>query len=167
MSIKPRAGRIKSLSALLNKDTSNLRQIINKAEHLKHIETLLHTNLPADWCNLIRVADFTGNHLLLFTASAANLTRLRFLEKQLLSNMRQHLPELTKIEVKVRPQAPQPTAVTRQLQITAPTQAKLKQLAATTDHPGLKAALLKLANKPLTTPPTTAKTPTENTPASP
>lgn len=147
MSIKPRAGRIKSLSALINKDTSILGQVFNKAAHLKQIETLLHSFLPEELRNLYRVGSYESKKLLLLTSSASNLTRLRFFEAQLLYKLQQELPDLIKLEVKVRPAPPETKKVLKKLIISTASQDKLKSLAEEVDDPRLKAVLVRLGNK--------------------
>lgn len=147
MSIKPRAGRIKSLSALINKDTSILGQVLNKASRLKQIETLLHDSLPEELNQLYRVGNYQNQKLLLLTSLASNLTRFRFVEAELLYKLQQHLPDLKKIEVKVRPSPPQVKQVQKKLIIPPASQKKLKLLAEQVDNPRLKAVLIRLSNR--------------------
>ncbi|NLW03737.1 MAG: DUF721 domain-containing protein [Pseudomonadaceae bacterium] len=147
MSIKPRAGRTKSLNALINKDTSILGQVLNKATHLKHIETLLNNSLPEELGGLFRVANYQNQKLTLLTASASNLTRMRFFEAQLLYKLQQQLPELKSFEIKVRPSPPEVKKVIRKLTISMASQTKLRLLAEDINDPRLKAVLLRLGNK--------------------
>lgn len=147
MSIKPRAGRTKSLSALINKDTSILGQVFNKAAYLKQIETHLHSLLPEDFRQLYRVGSYQNQKLVLMTATASNLTRFRFIEAQLLYNLQQYLPDLIKIEVKVRPKPPVVKHEPKKLIIPPASKEKLRLLAEKTDNPALKAILIQLSNK--------------------
>ncbi|GLR63137.1 DUF721 domain-containing protein [Marinospirillum insulare] len=147
MSIKPRAGRTKSLSAIINKDTSILGQVLNKAAYLKQIETLVHNYLPKELASQFRVANFQNNRLALITPTASNLTHLRFFQAKLLYDLQQKIPELKSIDVKVRPNPPEPKKVFKKLNIPANSQNQLKLLAETTDNPQLKAVLLRLSQK--------------------
>lgn len=147
VSIKPRAGRTKSLNALINKDTSILGQVLNKATHLKQIETRLHDCLPEELRGLFRVANYENQKLILLTASASNLTRMRFFQAQILYKLQQHLPDLKSFEIKVRPEPPQVKKVITKLNISAASQTKLKLLAEEVNDPRLKAVLIRLGNK--------------------
>lgn len=151
MSIKPRAGRIKSLNTIMSDNTSILGHILNKATYLKQIEAVLHTLLPEMLRSTFRVANYQDKKLLLFTTNASNLTRMRFLEAQLLYNLQQHLPELKSFEVKVRPLPPKAKKkpVTK-LTISKKSQIRLKMLAEEINDPRLKAVLLRLSNKSTT-----------------
>lgn len=147
MSIKLRAGRTKSLSALIGKDSSNLSNILTRVDLLDQLDTLLNNNLPSNLHNLYRVANYKDGCLILFTPTATNLTHWRFVSAKILANLQQKLPTLQKIEVKVRPQAPKRVNTNKPLPISVASAEKLSDLAADTDNPRLKAALLKLASK--------------------
>lgn len=147
MSIKPRAGRTKSLNALINKDTSILGQILNKADYLKQIETMLHGFLPEELRQFYRVANYENQKLVLITGSASNLTRMRFFEAQLVYQLQQKIPELKGLEVKVRPDPPKVKQVILKLNLPAASQEQLKRLAEDVEDPRLKAVLTRLGNR--------------------
>lgn len=147
VSIKPRAGRTKSLNALINKDTSILGQVLNKANQLKQTEALVHSFLPEELGKLFRVANYQNHKLTLLTASASNLTQMRFFQAQLLYQLQQHLPDLKGFDIKVRPEPPKVEQVFIKLNISAASRAQLKNLAEDVTDPRLKAVLLRLGNK--------------------
>lgn len=147
VSIKPRAGRTKSLSALINKDTSILGQVLNKAAYLKQIETMLHNYLPENISKYFRVGNYENKNLVLITGSASNLTLMRFYEVKLLYQLQQQIPDLKSIDVKVRPNPPEAKKVVRKLNIPPSNQKQLALLAEETDNPRLKAVLLRLSKK--------------------
>lgn len=147
MSIKPRVGRTKSLTTLINKDTSILGKVLDKATYLKQIETILHDCLPEEFQGLFRVANYEHQKLILLTASASHLTQMRFLQAQLLYKLQQHLPDLKGFDIKVRPEPPKVKKVTNKLIISTTSQNKLKLLAEDVSDPRLKAVLMRLGNK--------------------
>lgn len=147
VSIKPRAGRTKSLNTLINKDTSILGQMLNKATQLKNTETLVRSFLPEELGKLFRVANYQNQKLTLLTASASNLTQMRFLQAQLLYKLQQHLPDLKGFDIKVRPEPPKVEQVFIKLNISAASKTKLKLLAEDVKDPRLKAVLIRLGNK--------------------
>lgn len=147
MSIKPRAGRTKSLTTLINKDTSILGRVLNKATHLKQIETKLHDFLPEELQGLFRVANYEHQKLILLTANASSLTRMRFFQAQILYKLQEYLPDLKSFEIKVRPEPPQVKKVITKLNISTASQNKLKLLAEDVTDPRLKAVLIRLGNK--------------------
>lgn len=147
VSIKPRAGRTKSLNALISKDTSILGQVLNKATQLKQTEALVHSFLPEELAKLFRVANYQNQKLTLLTASASNLTQMRFFQAQLLYKLQQHLPDLKGFDIKVRPEPPKVEKVFTKLIISAASQTKLKLLAEDVKDPRLKAVLIRLGNK--------------------
>lgn len=147
VSIKPRAGRTKSLSALINKDASILGQVLNKAAYLKQIETLVHTYLPKEICENFRVGNYQDHRLVLITGSASNLTHMRFYEAKLLYQLQQKIPELKCIDIKVRPDPPKAKKVFKKLNIPPANQKQLRLLADEIDNPRLKAVLIRLSSK--------------------
>lgn len=147
MSIKARAGRTKSLNALINKDTSILGQIFDQATRLKQIETLVLQSLPDEVSSYYRVANFEKGRLLLLTSSAIHLTRFRYLKPQLVAQLKQKLPSLETIELKIRPEAPQAVAEPKGKRLSSNAKEKLRQLADEVDNPRLKEALLR-ASRP-------------------
>lgn len=147
MSIKARAGRIKSLNALINKDTSIFSRVLNKAATLKHLETLLHQELPAELQTAYRVANYEQQKLTLITGSAGFLTRMRFLEPDLLIAMKKHLPDLARIEVKIRPEQPAPKPPRPTIPISDHARKTLGRLADEVDNPRLKAVLERLGQR--------------------
>jgi len=147
VSIKPRAGRTKSLSALINKDTSILGQVLNKAAYLKQIETMMRSYLPKDIADNFRVANYQNHKLALVTGSASNLTQMRFFEAKLLYQLQQKIPDIKSIDIKVRPNPPEPKKAFKKLIIPSANKKQLKLLADETDNPRLKAVLIRLSNK--------------------
>jgi len=147
VSIKPRAGRTKSLSALINKDTSILGQVLNKAAYLKQIETMMRNCLPENLRNNFRVANYQNQKLVLITGRASNLTYMRFHEAKLLYQLQQKIPELKSIDVKVRPDPPEVKKELKRLNIPPANKKQLRVLADETDNPHLKAVLIRLSNK--------------------
>lgn len=148
VSIKARAGRTKSLNALINKDTSILGDIFDQAAKLKHIETLVMQKLPEDSREFYRVGNYQQGRLVLLTSSAIHLTRFRYLKPQLLADLSDALPGLARIELKIRPQAPEPKPEKKGKPLTDTTRAKLRQLAEEVDSPKLKEALLRAGHSP-------------------
>ncbi|MBE0505376.1 MAG: DUF721 domain-containing protein [Marinospirillum sp.] len=147
MSIKARAGRIKSLSALINKDTSIFSRVLSKAATLKHLETLLHQELPAELRTAYRVANYEEQKLILITGSAGFLTQMRFLEPGLIVAMKKHLPDLRRIEVKIRPELPAPKPSRPTKPISPHARQILGKLAEQVDNPRLKAVLERLGKQ--------------------
>ena len=143
VSIKARAGRTKSLNALINKDTSILGDIFDQAAKLKHIETLVLQNLPEDSREHYRVGNYQQGRLVLLTSSAIHLTRFRYLKPQLLADLRVSLPDLATIELKIRPHPPEPKPEKKGRPISNSTRKKLRELAEEVDNPKLKDALLR------------------------
>ncbi|MDR9468941.1 DciA family protein [Marinospirillum sp.] len=150
MSIKARAGRTKSLNALINKDTSILGDILGQAEKLKHIETLVLQKLPEDSRDFYRVGNFQQGRLVLLTSSAIHLTRFRYLKPQLLADLSECLPELSTIELKIRPLPPEPRKEKKGQPISGNTREKLRKLAEEVDNPKLKEALIRASHSPET-----------------
>jgi hypothetical protein len=147
VSIKARAGRIKSLNALINKDTSIFSRVLNKAATLKHLETLLHQELPLELQTAYRVANYEQQKLILITGSAGFLTRMRFLEPGLVAAMKKHLPDLLRIEVKIRPEQPAPKPPRPTKPISPHARQTLGKLAEQVDNPRLKAVLERLSQR--------------------
>lgn len=145
MSIKARAGRTKSLNALINKDTSIFSRVLNKAATLKHLETLLHQELPEQLRRAYRVANYEQQKLVLMTGSAGFLTQMRFLEAELITRMQKHLPDLAKIEVKIRPEPPAPRPLRPTRPISEQARSNLGKLAQEVTNPRLKAVLERLS----------------------
>jgi len=143
VSIKARAGRTKSLNALINKDTSILGDIFDQAAKLKHIETLVLQSLPEDTQNFYRVGNYQNGRLLLLTSSAIHLTRFRYLKPQLLAELKKSLPDLCQLELKIRPDTPQPKAEKKGIPLSSASREKLRELAEEVNSPKLKAALLR------------------------
>lgn len=144
MSIKARAGGTKSLNALINKDTSILGKILNKASYLKHLETILQQHLPEELKTAYRVANYQQQQLILLTSSAGYLTRMRFLQATLIQALKKELPGLQRIEVKVRPEPPAKRQQSHSRTISNHSRANLGKLAEQVDHPRLKAILQRL-----------------------
>lgn len=146
MSIKARLGQTKSLNSLINKDTSVLGVLINKATQLKQIETHLTSLLPEALRDAFRVADWQQQRLILMASQATLLTYFRFAEPQIRQQLQQHYPDLERIELKIRPLPPQPKKIpAKKMQITKATRAQLLAMAEKETHPQLKAALMTLA----------------------
>gem|GEM_PF-1657871 len=148
VSIKARAGRTKSLNALINKDTSILGDIFDQAAKLKHIETLVLQNLPEDSREYYRVGNYQQGRLVLLTSSAIHLTRFRYLKPQLLADLSGSLPHLSSIELKIRPQPPEPKPEKKGRPMSSRTREKLRKLAEEVDNPKLKEALLRAGLPP-------------------
>ncbi|MFK7160937.1 DciA family protein [Marinospirillum sp. MEB164] len=147
MSIKARAGQTKSLNSLINKDTSVLGALINRATQLKQIETHLKALLPDALRDEFRVADWQQQRLIIMASQATLLTYFRFAEPQIRQQLQQHYPELERIELKIRPRPPQPKTIpTKKIQLSNNTRTQLLALAEKEQHPDLKAALIILAN---------------------
>lgn len=147
MSIKARAGRIKSLNALINKDTSIFSRVLSKAARLKHLETLLQQELPSELQTAYRVANYEQQKLILMTSSAGFLTRMRFLEPALITAMQKHLPDLVRIEVKIRPESQKPRPSKPTQPISAHARLSLGRLAEEVDNPRLKAVLERMSQQ--------------------
>ncbi|WP_416884954.1 DciA family protein [Marinospirillum sp.] len=146
MSIKARAGQTKSLNSLINKDTSVLGALINRATKLKQIETHLTALLPEALRNEFRVADWQQQRLILMASQATLLTYFRFAEPQIRMQLQQHYPDLERIELKIRPRPPQPKTIpTKKIQLSDVTREQLLSMADQEEHPELKAALIMLA----------------------
>lgn len=147
MSIKARAGRTKSLNALINKDTSVLRHIFDQAAKLKQIETLVLQNLPENSRQDYRVGNFDGKRLILLTPSAIHLTKFRYLKPQLLAKLQQLLPGLQEIDLKIRPNKPVQEPQKKGRRISAKAREQLSQLAEEVDNPRLKASLQRIGSE--------------------
>lgn len=147
MSIKARAGRTKSLNALINKDKSIIGQIFDRAAKLQQLETLVLQHLPEESRKDYRIGNFQQGKLVLFTTNALNLTRFRYFKPQLMQQLQQEFPSLINIEVKIRPASPQKKVTKKGKPISEQARQQIKQLAEEVEQPELKQALERLSQK--------------------
>jgi len=125
---------------------SGLQLILNKANHLKKIESLLYQVLTDELVAHCHVMNLKSHTLVLAIDNAAFATQLRYQQMTLLNQLKQfsELQDINKIEYKVRPkyQVQDNTPIAKGLSV------KTRELISATishiSHPKLKAALQRL-----------------------
>ncbi|WP_406665950.1 DUF721 domain-containing protein [Gallaecimonas sp. GXIMD1310] len=92
-----------NLEDLMQQSLSGLASLSRKARQLAALQQHLEKVLPAPLSGHCRVANLRGGILVLETGSAAWLSQLRLQRTLLLSQMRQMLPSLTSIDLRINP----------------------------------------------------------------
>ena len=124
--------------------------LVTRAKTLMELEVLLHELLPAplkDHCRVLAIRDET---LVLATSSPVWAARLRFHAPLLVKQLSSHQTvKLCTVRVRVRPPEKHSPPPRRQpaLRPGKAGAAALQQVAQTISDPGLKTALLRLANR--------------------
>ena len=98
------SGDTPSLNHLLERQPENLRQLLERAEHLASIQRVLRECLNEPWADALRVANLHGPLLVLHADHAAAATALRHRHDELIGLLNQRMGlRLTRLELKVRP----------------------------------------------------------------
>ncbi len=142
----------KKVAALVQSPNQELQFVFARAKHLQALNQLLLQTLPSqlrDHCQLANLAD---RRLTILVANGSIATQLRWQTADILQQLRQHPPfqHIQELQLKVRPNPL--TAVTaeapprRVTALTPETARIVAEIAEGIDHPGLKAALQRIAS---------------------
>lgn len=135
---------------LLNRKLNTLHYIMRHIDRLLIINHLLTDNLPLEVRLHCQVIQFSTTELILGASSAVWLTRLRYLQPQLLTALREHpqFIHLTKISLRIHPISLLPPPITPQPRtLSAPNCLLLKNLSTTVSDLSLRHALLELSHQ--------------------
>ena len=121
--------------------------IVSHANTLSGLQRWLESQLPDPMQEQCQVVNFRDDTLILAASSPVWATRLRYLLPQLNALISQKTSgKLLKIKIKVRPSSELPGIASRpEATISAATGQLLDQMATAIDHPGLSAALTRIA----------------------
>lgn len=128
-----------------------LQQLLQRSKHLQLINYKAQSLLPPTLNQHCYVANLKEKVVVMHVHSSIWATQLRFFVPDFISlwqqdSFLQHLP-ISKVETKVRPLSPKQTHLVSSVKMSTQTAALLRETAHHLEHPKLKAALLKLANR--------------------
>ena len=121
--------------------------MLERARKLERLNVLVHGLLPVDLGAHCKLLNVKNEILVLAADSPAWAARLRFVAPELCKQLRcQHALSVSRAEIRIQPQAVEPTQNKRHaMKISATNANLLAQTAQGVDHPGLKEALYRLA----------------------
>ena len=107
-------GTLKNIVQLLKGSPDALQAVLSHTQRLEVLNRTLRGCIPAPLNQHCQVANLRDNILILHADSSAWALKLRYSSRVLLQQLRQRgVPELSAIEVKVRPDNAAPTAIRR------------------------------------------------------
>ena len=146
MPIKP----LKPLQDVLNDGASQLPRLIAQAERLQRASQVLRAHLEAPLSEHCRVANIKDGSVVMHADSPAWAAKLRFHVAGMLErlNKEKSFGALRAIRIKVSPISEMlPVAMPERLTVSGQAASVLKGAAQATDDAGLKAVLLRLAQR--------------------
>lgn len=127
-----------------------LRQLVQHANQLSHLQTILHQQVSAALQEQILLGDYSNGVLTILVRDAVWLTRLRFQQNALLNNLAAYdeFADLKYIQYKVS-QPSRPVSIQRKntANLSATARSHILQLAETIEDPELSQALTRLTRK--------------------
>jgi hypothetical protein len=153
---------MKHIGELVEGAQNVLQQLWEKNQHVQQVNQTLPNILPKPLAVHCRVVNVREQTAVIYTDSAAWATRLRYLVPQILQVWQQQAFTIQKIEIKVQLEtsvATEPTLHTTLAPETTISKTRgpypltqnaanyLRHTAETTEHPRLKAVLLRLASR--------------------
>ena len=121
--------------------TDKLKALSRAAHHLAELERLLLSATPHALSEATRVKSFRAGTLFISADNAAVASKLKLLAPQLLIQIREREPEVTKIRVEVQPAPGAAANRSRKRAITDGTLSELRNLAEGLGDSPLKSAL--------------------------
>jgi hypothetical protein len=128
----------------------NMAGLLQQAEYLRQLSSRLHSCLSAPLSEHCAVSNLADHTLILTATSSAWAARLRYLTPTILEFMRMEadLSDLKTLRIRVLPPESQvPVDPPQQMSISSNSADLLRNIAASTDDPRLKADYLRLANR--------------------
>lgn len=153
MSIKVKKRNAQPVARLLANSSSSgarrgeLSPLLHKAQTIAKAQQQLEQHLPDELKTHVLVGGITNGCLTILTDRAVWLTWLRFERARLLALLH-YLPEMSgvnSLSFKVRPLKPTRAALRQRRYLSAAAAEHLRECAAYTDDPALKASLARLA----------------------
>jgi hypothetical protein len=93
-----------TVRAALDRQATQLRQLLARADQLSRIQALLRELLDEPWADALRVANLRGTTLILHAENGAIATALRHRQQDLIARLSHRLGHrLDQLEIKVRP----------------------------------------------------------------
>ncbi len=136
--------------AFICDDSPALEQLVRRARYLEAVDRALQQLLGPSLAGHCRVANITPDSLVLQTASGAWGSRLRYLAPSILQQLSRQLGwrQVKHTKVQVRPEAfPDREQPVRRAHLSRESAALLRDVAESTEDPGLRDALLRLSQR--------------------
>ena len=143
-----------SVAKFLSAKNSGLNTLIERAQHLRKLTTILqnilHDGANPELAEHVNLANFRDDTAVITTDTPAWLTQLRYQAPVILKQLKQHpgLHELRKIQFKIQPPSPSPILKpARRATLSAYSADVLKSAANGIEDDELSAALRRLSQK--------------------
>ena len=102
----PREPDAKGIGACLNEPGSSLHSLLSRAGQLAEIQSAIRDWAGEPLASSLMIANERDGTLIIYAASAAALTQVRYRQQELIHFLRQRLGlAFTKVEVKINPSA--------------------------------------------------------------
>ncbi|MEK7990340.1 MAG: DUF721 domain-containing protein [Thiotrichaceae bacterium] len=138
---------MESVKKVLKKNQTSLQRLNQRCQALREVDDVLHQTIPSPLSDHCHIANLRHTTLIMHTDSALWASQLRYLLPKLMEQWQQetHLPEIQKVEIKVRFTHQPERRYTHHPSLSKKTESLLRDTAEQVTHPKLKSALLKLA----------------------